>query len=671
MRNLSYFRQRKPWIKLLISLTCLPLLLPPQADAHRNIMRAKADQAQGTPSVYRTPKTARRYKQTSQYLKMSDGTRIAVDIYLPDTAQTGKKVPTMFEQSRYWRVIKPKSYLKFLYPRPLSLYRHEFLSHGYAWVVTDARGAGASFGDRPWELPPMDVEDSKEVMDWIVKQPWSNGDIGLIGHSYSGNMAEFSLLNKHPSVKAVAVLSSPFDIYADVLRPGGLPLQPFFTKWTHLNKDFDSNVLPRNLKFLRPLLSHMKPVDEDKNKVLLKQALAEHKFNSAFSSVKVNFRDDSPMSAKDLHPTKTRDLSGQILHKRYGADFETLGVDPCSPSDYWKDFDAANVPIYVGAGWLEGSNSRAAVTRFLNYSAPGSKLILGPWEHDFFNISPFTRGGLSRFRIDREMLKFFDHHMLSKNSLAKDASVHYYTLGEERWHGSETWPPKNNPTTLYLTSDQTMSANAPALEQSTVYKVNEKSGTGRSTRWDCMLGNVLLDPYANRKSEDKRNICFETEPLADNWTVTGNPSIKLFVKPNGEDCSVFAYLEDVSPNGSVNYVTEGEILCGNNMSGEFQPKYKTLTPMRSFRKADYKPFTAGEVREVLFEMYPASYQFKKGHRIRLSLAGRDKDHFKTPAFAKLGDQFEIVCGANHASQISLPVEAENFTLSGELLKDSR
>ncbi len=87
-------------------------------------------------------------------------------------------MPTMFEQSRYWRVIQPKSYLKFLYWTSLSLYRSEFLSHGYVWMVSDARGAGASFGDRPWEMPPLDISDSKEIMDWIVKQPWSNGDIG-------------------------------------------------------------------------------------------------------------------------------------------------------------------------------------------------------------------------------------------------------------------------------------------------------------------------------------------------------------------------------------------------------------------------------------------------------------------------------------------------------------
>lgn len=437
----------------------------------------------------------------------------------------------------------------------------------------------------------------------------------------------------------------------------------------NLNKDFDSNILPRNLKFLRPLLSHMKPVDEDKNQRMLKQAVAEHKKNSALSAEKLNFRDDSPFTATDLHATKTRDISTEFLRDRYGKHFEALGVDPSSPSDYWKDFDAAQVPMYMSSGWLEGSNSRAAVNRFLNYTTPGSKLILGPWEHDFFNISPFTRGGLSRFRIDREMLKFFDHYMLNKNSLAHDARVHYYTLGEERWHGSDTWPPKNNPKTLYLSADKTMNDKVPANEQTAIYKVDEKSGSGKNSRWDCLLGNVLLDPYSNRKSEDKRNICFQTAPLTENWIVSGNPVVKVFVKPNKEDCSLFVYLEDVSPTGSVNYVTEAQILCGNTLSDEQVQKYKTLSPMRTFKKIDYKQFAPGEVREVDLEMFPISYQFKKGHRVRLSIAGRDRNHFKLPPFAKMSDEIEIVCGDQHASQVCLPIEAnenaETITLNSK------
>ncbi len=657
MRNLTKSIHPNLWVKFLLLITCTLLLQPMGADAHRSWLRGLSDQAKGTPSVYETPKTSHKYKQISQYLTMSDGAKIAVDVYLPESKEHGATYPTMFEQSRYWRVIQPKSYLKFLYWTSLSLYRSEFLSHGYVWVVSDARGAGASFGERPWELPPLDIRDSKEIMDWIVKQPWSNGDIGLIGHSYSGNMAEFSLLNKHPAVKAAGILSSPFDIYADVLRPGGLMNQPFIDNWMKLNQDFDADLLPRNLKFLRPLLSNMKPVDEDKDKRLLRQAVAEHKNNSEMPIEKLIFRDDTPFTEKDLLPTKTRDVSLKILRKRYGKSLETSGVDPLSPSDYWKEFDAAKVPMYMSSGWIEGSNSRAAVNRFLNYTTPGSKLILGPWEHDFFNISPFTQGGLSKFRIDREMLKFFDHYMLNKNSLVNDAPVHYYTLGEERWHGSKTWPPKNTTKTLYLAADKSMSDHPPVLEHRASYHVNDKSTTGKNSRWDCLLGNVLFDPYSNRKQEDKHNICFDTAPLERSWNITGNPVVKIFVKPNSKDCSLFVYLEDVGSDGSVNYVTEGEVLCGHTLNPKYVPKYKTVSPMRSFLKADYREFSPHEVRQVDLELFPMSYQFRKGHRIRLSIAGGDKNHFKLPSFVQVCDQFDIICGKPQASQISLPVES--------------
>jgi putative CocE/NonD family hydrolase len=172
-----------------------------------------------------------------------------------------------------------------------------------------------------------------------------------------------------------------------------------------------------------------------------------------------------------------------------------------------------------------------------------------------------------------------------------------------------------------------------------------------------LLGNVLFDPYSKRKSEDKHNICFDTAPLEKSLTITGNPVAKIFVKPNGKDCSLCVYLEDVGKDGSVNYVTEGEILCGNTLNPSYTPKYKTVSPMRSFQKADYLEFSPREVRQVDLELFPMSYQFRKGHRIRLSIAGGDKNHFKLPSFVQLCDQFDIICGKPHASQISLPVES--------------
>jgi hypothetical protein len=55
-------------------------------------------------------------------------------------------------------------------------------------------------------------------------------------------------------------------------------------------------------------------------------------------------------------------------------------------------------------------------------------------------------------------------------------------------------------------------------------------------------------------------------------------------------------------------------------------------------------------------MFPMSYQFKKGHHIRLALAGGDKDHFQKPNFTQVSAEFEVKWGTDCPSQIQLPVD---------------
>jgi hypothetical protein len=72
-----------------------------------------------------------------------------------------------------------------------------FNDNGYALVVVDARGSGASFGVRPYELTQEEVRDYGEIADWVVEQPWSNGRVGAWGVSCSGNTAEMLAVNGH------------------------------------------------------------------------------------------------------------------------------------------------------------------------------------------------------------------------------------------------------------------------------------------------------------------------------------------------------------------------------------------------------------------------------------------------------------------------------------------
>ena|SRR5215469_2784802 len=68
--------------------------------------------------------------------------------------------------------------------------RKLFLAQGYAWLDVDVRGTGASFGHRAYPWSPDEIRDGAEVIDWIVRQPWSNGKVGAIGTSYDGGAAD-------------------------------------------------------------------------------------------------------------------------------------------------------------------------------------------------------------------------------------------------------------------------------------------------------------------------------------------------------------------------------------------------------------------------------------------------------------------------------------------------
>ncbi len=141
-------------------------------------------------------------------------------------------------------------------------------------------------------------------------------------------------------------------------------------------------------------------VDEDKdhtlvneaNHTLVNEAIEQHKQNNDVSSVdKVNFRDDSLLAAKDsLKTTPTFDKCLAMVKEKYGENYLQRGLDIASPSGYWRDVDKAQVPIYAASGWEEGTNADAAVKRFLNYTGAGTKLLLGPWEHNYMNISPYN-----------------------------------------------------------------------------------------------------------------------------------------------------------------------------------------------------------------------------------------------------------------------------------------
>ncbi len=600
----------------------------------------------------------------SHYVPMRDGTRIALDVYLPRGLALATRVPTILHQTRYWRS------LSFRFPAGLFVdsleaqgrlgdVKRAFIERGYAWVDADVRGTGASTGTRAWDFTPAEIQDGAELADWIARQPWSNGILGAFGASYAGVAAHFLLVTRHPSVRAAAVSCAPFDHYTDILAPGGLLHRGFIEKWSWAVRELDHNRLPLDSWLAKFFVLGVRPVNNDRG--LLHLALREHAHNADLRSLRgVVFRDDAP-SIPVLDGTTAVSPEAQsaqiFLEQHLGPNFRTLGLDLGSSHSYAKFVAEGGVPLYIASGWFDGAYAHAAIKRFLTLSNPGSELVIGPWDHTLHHVRPGERGDSVAFDPSADLLRFFDRHLRGRaTGAAPVAPVRYFTLGEERWKAAESWPPTAAPLALYLApAAELQHASPPPAEAFDRYRVDWSASSGEQTRWESLLGRPLREPYFDRARADERLLVYTSPPLALDLEVTGHPIATLYVSSTAEDGAFFVYLEEVDSEGKVYYVSEGMLRAVHRrLLSESEQPYRTPVPQHSFKRAAAEALIPGEVAELVIDFLPTSYRFRRGSAIRLAVAGADRSRF-LPVPSGDPPTLELHRDRSHPSRVELPV----------------
>jgi len=565
---------------------------------------------------------------------MRDGVRIATDLYLPVGLPGGEKVPTLLLQTRYYRAFDVRWPASAFTDR-FSAMLERFGRNGYAVVAIDTRGSGASFGwiDAPWS--PDEVKDGEELVRWITHQPWSNGAVGAIGTSYDGTAAEMLAANQHPAVRAVAPRFALFDCYTDIAFPGGLHLNWFTKNWGAGNDALDGGHPGTVLRFPKSVfVKGVLPVDEDRDRALLRSAIKEHEKNH------------------DVYA----DMSGMTFREdrtQRGFSF----ADVC-PFGYVRELHSAGIPMFGYTGWFDGAYPNSAIKRFNTIKNPGSRLVLGPWDHGGRqNVSEFSPSRKSAFPHGELLLRFFDLHLRNRpTGIEHEPAVWYFTMGEEKWKSSASFPPPGGKTvSVYLSEGSALRYLPPAVAAgSDTYKADYSAGTGPTSRWNSPYNpNQDQIRYPDRRREDRKLQVYDSRPLAVPLEVTGVPIVNLYVTSNAADGAFFVYLEDVWPDGSVHHVTEGELRAIHRRESEVQPLYEFPGINRTFSREDAEPIRPGETARLRFEMIATSYQFKAGHRIRVAVAGADKDHFAfVPAEPPT---IEIMRNRAFPSRVELPV----------------
>lgn len=556
---------------------------------------------------------------SSHFVTMKDGTKLAVDVHLPK-ANANQKFPALVIFERYWR-----SSVKKNDTTPPKLYRRAqfFLDNGYAILIVDTRGSGASYGTRAAEYSMQEVMDAGEVLDWVVAQDWSDGNTGSFGTSYTGTTAELLCATQHPSLKAVIPGWSDFDIYRSPVRPYGLLASSFIKKWGMYVRFLD-----RNRKLI--LRSSIRPVVKDS----LKPALKEHKDN-----------------LKVYKGTK----EGEYRNSELGEH----SYEQCSVVHWEKEIEASNVPMFILVSWMDAGTAEGAIQRLEHFSNPQKVIIMSTAHGGWCHASPFSVSDSLKYPVPRQevqdqlQLDFFDHYLKGIDKGVEDwPMLYYYNMGEEAFKTSEVWPiPGTNETNLYFHADGRLSKATPKEETGADnYKVDFGVATSKNNRWTTQMEGPVIN-LNDRGEMDERMLVYTSEPMQEDVQITGTPIVHLQLTSTHEDGAVLVYLEDVDENGKSTYITEGGLrLIHRKKATEEDSTYN----LHTFNNEDASSMGKWVIEDVSFKMWPTSVLIKKGHSIRVAIAGADKSTFdRTP---KRGTPtLTVQRNANFQSFVTLPI----------------
>ncbi len=442
-------------------------------------------------------------------IPMKDGASLSADIYRP--AGSGK-FPALMSFYPYHK--------DDMIGASFEASRRYFAQRGYAHLLIDFRGLGGSDGVA-WEaMHRNEGVDGAEACEWIARQSWCDGNVGMWGLSYGGISSLKVAAENPPHLKAIVPIQGSANIYADYIAPGGCrTLLGSYGAW-------GSFMLAMNL---------MPPTNTDRD--------------GRWYRV---WMDRLEKSVPYVLPW--------FEHHDFDEYWSAKAVDPAK----------ITIPTFIIGGWRD-IFPEGMPALYPHLKGP-KKLLMGPWMHGLPDGSAFDA-----IEFLPEMKRWFDHYLRGeKNGIDKDSPVTIHVQNSRAgnaWRHEGEWPIARTQTqTLFLGADGNLGPSADREEQGENYRADPTIGAAAGL-WDPMALGVGLPQ--DQTDDDLKSLAFTTEPLPEDIEISGAPEAVIHAAiTEGEDANLVAKLCDVDPDGGSALITSGWLKASHRTSLTRREKLK-------------------------------------------------------------------------------------------------
>ena len=502
-----------------------------------------------------------------QWIDASDGARLCADVYLPDD---GPAVPCLYAVSPYQKdlaYLPASAVFRFRETGPIEWWVDEC---GYAYVLADQRGTGKSEGH--FELfSRREARDSYDTIEWIAAQDWCTGKVSMIGESgYSVN--QWNAIATRPPHLACSVIYNGFtDLYRDAIYHGGIFSMGFYNFWTvdnvRASATIGTGVTPRP-----------GGVDTDLMSLALNQPLD----------------------------------SGFWAERR-------------------PDIEAIEVPTLVVAWWYNiGLHLRGTLLGYEQLTSTKRLLALAGNDSEARNFDP-------KF-LSTHLKPWYDHWLKGDdNGVMNTPPVRIDIQNGETLRAEQSWPVERAvPTPFYL--DPAPAGAVHSVNDGSLTTTAPTTGSAEPTvfaypRPEWTVGTTVIEHGIPRPVQGL--LTFTTSPLDEDLEVTGPIAAVLYVETDQTDTEFFIKISEQlavpRPREFVMHHLAGDMPPPAQMvtRGWLKASHRSVDPERTTPLRPWHPQTAaepvtpGQIVRYDIEIWPTSYLFRRGNRIRVEIGNGD------------------------------------------------